>query len=629
MKVFIIAPKLTVENYSSIEAFHKELVLQLSEYGVEYCVVNSKNMARSKNNISENSLIIIYNDYKENGCVADEVRELIKTAIERKAEIWPVAADRSTRIPSKIISNKQSYDIWEQLRCRNLDEQYLPTIAKIFSRKIIAKAFPTCYCEEGEVFLSHKRVDGEEITAKIYDKMLIQARESNPFRDVINVKVGDEAQAQIDEEMESSDVFVFIHTTQSADSEWVLKELRFALLRQIPILWIQIDEADIKKLKIKPSDAPHLKYRTEDFYDDEKLTKIVDEILQKSFELIMDRSNQMLGYIDLLNNMFGDRQKTVDENNMIYSVSMERKQYHYPQRNIEQKYQIFGRTPTLADAQELNEKHNDSSIDSVVILTNRIVSYSVRNNVVFDNIQDFCYHWNRYITETQKGSNGMEIIVSGAFPDSDEIFKQSLTDALILFAKTIIRNGYEVTFGAHPTFQELFYEVAKEIEPQNYKKKVNMYISEYFLVSGSEQEAEYREKFNLFISEKREDLGQSLREMRKQMIQRKKVKALVCLGGKIKENKKDEGIREEIELAQEMNIPVFVVGSVGGCSSKVALEYKSQEWSGLNNAPMELNQEFLEGIDYFSMAQEMINYLGSFRKSFAKERGKKAEIPCN
>ena len=614
MKVFIIAPKLTVENYSSIEAFHKELVLQLSEYGVEYCVVNSKNMARSKNNISENSLIIIYNDYKENGCVADEVRELIKTAIERKAEIWPVAADRSTRIPGKIISNKQSYDIWEQLRCRNLDEQYLPTIAKIFSRKIIAKAFPTCYCEEGEVFLSHKRVDGEEITAKIYDKMLIQARESNPFRDVINVKVGDEAQAQIDEEMESSDVFVFIHTTQSADSEWVVKELRFALLRQIPILWIQIDEADIKKLKIKPSDAPHLKYRTEDFYDDEKLTKIVDEILQKSFELIMDRSNQMLGYIDLLNNMFGDRQKTVDENNMIYSVSMERKQYHYPQRNIEQKYQIFGRTPTLADAQELNEKHNDSSIDSVVILTNRIVSYSMRNNVVFDNIQDFCYHWNRYITETQKGSNGMEIIVSGAFPDSDEIFKQSLTDALILFAKTIIRNGYEVTFGAHPTFQELFYEVAKEIEPQNYKKKVNMYISEYFLVSGSEQEAEYREKFNLFISEKREDLGQSLREMRKQMIQRKKVKALVCLGGKIKENKKDEGIREEIELAQEMNIPVFVVGSVGGCSSKVALEYKSQEWSGLNNAPMELNQEFLEGIDYFSMAQEMINYLGNERE---------------
>lgn len=62
--------------------------------------------------------------------------------------------------------------------------------------------------------------------------------------------------------------------------------------------------------------------------------------------------------------------------------------------------------------------------------------------------------------------------------------------------------------------------------------------------------------------------------MRQNMIQRKNVKALVCLGGKIKNNKKEEGIREEIELAREMNIPVFVVGSVGGCSSEVALEYK-------------------------------------------------------
>ena len=58
-----------------------------------------------------------------------------------------------------------------------------------------------------------------------------------------------------------------------------------------------------------------------------------------------------------------------------------------------------------------------------------------------------------------------------------------------------------------------------------------------------------------------------------------------------------------------MNIPVFVVGSVGGCSSEVALEYKDIDWHGLNNAPKELNQKFLEEINYFSMAQEMINYI--------------------
>ena len=42
------------------------------------------------------------------------------------------------------------------------------------------------------------------------------------------------------------------------------------------------------------------------------------------------------------------------------------------------------------------------------------------------------------------------------------------------------------------------------------------------------------EKNLIYLYQKKgEDLGQSLREMRKQMIQRKKVKALVCLGGKI------------------------------------------------------------------------------------------------
>lgn len=233
-------------------------------------------------------------------------------------------------------------------------------------------------------------------------------------------------------------------------------------------------------------------------------------------------------------------------------------------------------------------------------------------NVVFDNIQDFCYHWNQYIGKTMEGEKRMEIVISGAFPDSEEIYKQSLTDALILFAKVIIRNGYELTFGAHPTFQELFYEIAREIAPKNYKEKVNMYISEWFLLNESYNE--YKDKFNVFISSKKESLNQSLSEMRKNMIQREEVKALICLGGKIKRDKNEEGIREEIELAQKMNIPIFIVGSVGGCSSEVALEYKQRDWKNLNNAPKKLNEQFLEEIDYFNIAQEMINYINSIEK---------------
>lgn len=611
MKVFIISPQLTMKDTFYADEFNKEIVEQLREYGVNFYEVNNKNISRCQLEIVKDAIIVVYNERNLECKIIDEVQKVLKKAIEKNAQIWPVAIDKEARTPFEIISDKQSYDVWEQLRCRDLGEQYIGTVAQIFARKIIARVFPTCYWEEGEIFLSHRRIDGEKITAKIYDKMLIQAKELNPFRDVVNVRVGDEAQRVIDEVMESSDVFIFLHTAKSGESDWILKELRFALLRQIPVLWVQIDNADINTLKIKPSEQPHLKYATKDFFDDKKLTKIVDTMIQKAFELIMNSSNQILGYVDLLKKMFGNKQYIVNEEKMIYHISVERKGYHYPQRNIEQYYQMFGRTPTLADAQKLNKELNGITADSITILTNRVVSQSVQNNVVFDGIQDFYYHWKQYMEGTQKRVKEMEVVVSGAFPDSDEIFKQSLMDALILFAKAIISNGYELTFGAHPTFQELFYEIAKEISPQDYKERVNMYISEWFLMNNLEKESEYIKKFKLFKVTKKENLNQSLRELRRRMIQRKEVKALVCLGGKVKENKKGEGIREEIELAQKMNIPIFVVGSVGGCSSEVALEYKRKEWSGLNNASVELNQKFLDGIDYFSMAQEMMSYISS------------------
>ncbi len=611
MKVFIIEPRMTMAEVKYANEFHDEVVRQLMQYGVECYLVNDNNIQRTKRELVKESLILVYNEHCINSVCNSNVQKFLERALECNVQIWPIALDRDARTPMGIISNRQSYDVWEQLRCRDLNERYLITLAKMFSRKIIARVYPTCYCEKGEIFLSHRRIDGEEITAKIYERILVQVREATPFRDVLNVKAGDEAQSVIDEAMENSDVFVFIHTPESGKSDWILKELRFALLRNIPILWIQIDNADIDSLRIKPSDSPHFKYSTEDFSKAGKLTVIIDEILEKSFELIMERSNQVLGYMEYIESMFGDSLSAIDEKKMIYHISMERKGYHYPQRNIEQYYQLYGRTPSRNDASKLKDELENTKVDSVAILTNRVVSSSLREGVVFDSIHDFCYYWDRYITGDKKRTEKMEIVISGAFPDSDEIFKQSLSDALVLFSKAIIRSGYDLTFGAHPTFQELFYEVVREMEPDDYKDRLHMYISEWFLEKGSEQEKKYHQKYRLYMTDKKGDLPHSLSEMRKKMIQRESVKALVCLGGKIKENKEEEGIREEIELAREFNIPVFVVGSVGGCSSEVAMEYKKNGWDKLNNASAKINQNFLEGIDYYGIAKEMLQHITS------------------
>ena len=609
MKVYIIDSSITGGIVKETSIFQKELIEQLAIYGVDYSVIYNQNVERYKLSMHEDSLIIVFNEHAMNEDKDSSCIQFLLKAMEKKIEIWPVAIDRDSRKPLGIISKKQSYYVWEQLRSRKLDEQYIKTIAKVFSRKIIARTFPTCYCETGEIFLSHRRIDGEEITAQIYDKMIVQAKETTPFRDVVNVKVGDEAQEVIDREMEKSDIFVFIHTPAAGESNWILKELRFALLRNIPILWVQIDNFDIDALKLKPSDKPHLTYQLKDFETEESITHIVDEILQKAFELIMDRSNQVLGYIETIENVLGAQLEVINQEKMIYHISAVRKGYHYPQRNIEQYYQIFGRTPTLDDAKKLKTELSLMEADSLAIITNRVVSCSVRENVVFDAIQDFCYHWNKYMAEEREKEKRMEIVISGAFPEGDEIYKQSLTDALVLFAKVIIRGGYQLTFGAHPTFQELFFDIAKEIAPKEYKNRLNMYISKCFLQDSDDWSKEYNDKCNMFVTEKKENRLSSLTEMRKVMIQRDEVKAVICLGGKIKKNKEEEGIREEIALAREKGIPVFVVGSVGGCSSVVAKEYEINGFEDLNNATEELNLMFMKDIDYFGMAQNMLNYL--------------------
>ena len=242
-------------------------------YGINLMEVTPTNVALNKRKLDEKPLVIVYNSGKIQNELDENIEQFLEKAKEKQADIWPVAFSKEAREPVDNISKKQSYDIWEQLRCRGLDKIHISAIAKAFSRKIIARELPTLYNNCGEVFISHRRIDGEEIAALIYDKIKIQEEKLKIFRDVAKVNVGDEAQTEIDEVMKNSEIFIFIHTGKAAESDWILK-----------------------KLRIKPSDQPHLSYSSEDFEKEETLTEIIDEILQKAFELIMLNSNKIFDY---------------------------------------------------------------------------------------------------------------------------------------------------------------------------------------------------------------------------------------------------------------------------------------------------------------------------------------------
>ena len=53
--------------------------------------------------------------------------------------------------------------------------------------------------------------------------------------------------------------------------------------------------------------------------------------------------------------------------------------------------------------------------------------------------------------------------------------------------------------------------------------------------------------------------------MRENMICKEKSELLICLGGKIKDDKSQQGVDIEVELAKSVNVPVALVGTVYRC----------------------------------------------------------------
>lgn len=175
------------------------------------------------------------------------------------------------------------------------------------------------------------------------------------------------------------------------------KRTSFCDAKMYSCLWIQIDDADEKKLKIKPSEKPHLQYKSENFIEEKDLIEIADEILDKSFRLIMENSNRVFDYIKSIESLFGSRIICEHQDKMIYRISMERKGYHYPQRTIEQYFQVFGRMPTDTDLVDLNPLKENEKLDSVVALSNKTLNFAEKHGIIMDSIEDFYYYWNEYI----------------------------------------------------------------------------------------------------------------------------------------------------------------------------------------------------------------------------------------
>ncbi len=120
---------------------------------------------------------------------------MLKKYNDIQSRIWAIAMEKNPecRRPPEPVSNKQSFDVSCRNENRNPMKNNMKAIAQIFARKIIAQTLSPLYRDEVLYFISHRRIDGGHIAAKLADELRHLTRERNVYRDVVNVEVGDDA----------------------------------------------------------------------------------------------------------------------------------------------------------------------------------------------------------------------------------------------------------------------------------------------------------------------------------------------------------------------------------------------------------------------------------------------------
>lgn len=613
MSILFLSPKLTMSNTEEAEIFFHTCRDILDD-----CIVEvQKEFVQSWDKINSlqrleahpDDLFIFFN--AENGVYKEEFLKLLEKYCRAQSQIWPVAFSRAPecRHPPAAASAYQSFDIpcWNEKRSPLSNN--IRAIAHMFARKIVARELSPLYQDETLYFISHRRSDGEHIAEKLADQLSILTRQRRAYRDVVEVKVGDDAQAEIDEYLSQSDVVIFLQTKDAKDSEYILKELCYALVNDIPILWVQIDGAPPADLRILPGEQPALRYSSEEFDDPKRLIEIADEIEDDCFRLIMNSSNQISSYIEYLTQLKHEKKITLtrDEGAVLaYKVGYQTWTIYNTQSYLHY-IQCFGRNPKPSDVQNSVEKAAKPEFqqgkDSIFLLSRHTGSITPiidrKHGIIKDNYDNYIVNLENSIG-TKHDQLGKRIVLSGAFPDCDEIYKNSMLEALSVYARKIIRDGYTLVFGAHPTFQKIIFEISALYAP-NVRNCVEMHMDRAY--ADGYDIPDLQKKCKLVLAD-------GLSEMRQNMICREKSELLICLGGKMKEDKSQQGVDIEVGLARSAGVPVVLVGTVGGRSSEYALELaQTGDWSSLNHFGKELNENLLYHMNHRLMISQIMGCL--------------------
>lgn len=608
MNVIFCRPELTMTNIEDASLFFHACCEILDDYIYNLRYISSFGLIRQMmlEYADKDDILIFFT--AENGVYDNQILKLLRKYNDAKSRIWPVAMEATfeCRKPPEPVSDRQSFDVSCRKENRNPLKNNLKAVAQIFARKIIAQTLSPLYSDDVLYFISHCRKDGEQLAAKLADKLRLLTRERTIYRDVVNVAVGDNAQKNIDEHLKISDALIFLQTQQAQHSKFIMKELCHALLNDIPIVWIQIDNAPYDDMEIRPCEKPLLCYDSDEFDDPKRLEEIVDEIEEKCFQLIMNSSRQVYSYVECLMEMEKTNKIKLNrdiENTLAYRIEYKENVKDIYDSGIRKHYiQCFGRNPKTKDIEKFctnvksKELYKECNRIFLLSVHGKRQNSSSEEKIYEENYEDYLANIQNIFGD-HNPKKDKRIIISGAFPDYDEIYKNSLTEAVIIYARQIIQSGYTLVFGSHPTFQPIIFDIGK------------LYSSDVTYSIEMHMDKTYASKYNLDLLHTKCHLilSDGLQKMRENMICREKAEMLICLGGKIKKDSLLQGVDIEVELARKCGIPVALVGTVGGRSSEYSFELLKQgNWEKINPWGRELNEGLFYNVNHRLMAERLL-----------------------
>lgn len=616
--IYFISPKITNNKTEDKMNFCRSVQKVIENMILEDIQVID-NITRLKHITFTNNDTVIFFNRNDPYYNTDFIQKL-EYSKAQNSKIIPIAMTKSERNPpSPVLSKGQSYDVENEKRARSLTDNDISILGECFGRKLVIANATTLYNEKMKCFISHKRLDGEEI-AYHFAENLNKSTEDG-FIDLAKIPEGEDAQRIIEEELPKSDILILLQTPKSIKSYYLLKEIKLALKSGVPILWVLVGNTNKYDLKINPVGTPHFIIPEIELVDDKIPPKKVSEIINYGFEMVKLKKERLLDEILNLLDVFencGYKKENLEKKMLTYQITKSQEIDFYKHRDICYLLNFLGRSyidsdlvhlkEILAKNELLSKSGKGNHYDSTIIVSPQVKKLEVLEEDIFcDSYKGVeKKFFNTKSIESRKLGG---IILSGAFPDySDLAQQQNLIDAIHTLVDEIHRNKGTVIFGSHPTFQGLILEKGKEDRPDDYKEATKIYVSKWF--EGKYDLNYFKENSIVIETNKKLSIGESLTEMRIKMIKDENAKALICLGGQFKtEDKPNPGIDEEIKIAKEQGHEVFLIGSVGGRSNQIKSEMDSKNFENLNTLSKESQIEIFNSLNYKKSFNTIIEHL--------------------